>query len=114
VAAASPVSILVYNYARATNGIDLDSDAIIELAEHTSIVGCKLTCENTGKLIRIASSTQSAMPAQESDFVCMGGSADFTLQTLVAGESGVIAGLGNLTLKAYVKICELHAAGEVA
>ncbi len=114
VATASPIPLLIYNYPGAVAGIDLDSDAIIELAKHPNIVGCKLTCGNTGKLNRIASSTQTATPRHPSGFMCMGGSADFTLQTLIGGGSGIVTGLGNVTPKACIKVFDLYAAGEVA
>lgn len=44
----------------------------------------------------------------------MGGSADFTLQTLIGGGSGVICGLGNVTPKACVRLIDLYAEGKVA
>ena len=43
----------------------------------------------------------------------MGGSADFTLQTLIAGGSGIITGLGNIVPKACVKVYDLYAGGKV-
>ena len=115
VADASPVPILIYNYPGAVAGIDMDSDVITKLAKHPNIVGCKLTCGNTGKLGRIAAAVDAATPADSgSGFMCMGGSADFTLQTLVVGGSGVICGLGNVAPKACVKVIELYAAGKTA
>ena len=115
VADASPIPFLIYNYPGAVAGTDLDSDAISQLAKHPKIVGCKLTCGNTGKLARIASATRAATPADEgSGWMCMGGSADFTLQTLIAGGSGIITGLGNVTPKACVKVYELYKAGKLA
>ena len=115
VADASPVPILIYNYPGAVAGIDMDSDVITKLAKHPNIVGCKLTCGNTGKLGRIAAAVDAATPSDNgSGFMCMGGSADFTLQTLIVGGSGVICGLGNVTPKACVKIVELYAAGKLA
>ncbi|KPI45182.1 putative 4-hydroxy-2-oxoglutarate aldolase, mitochondrial [Cyphellophora attinorum] len=110
----SPIPICIYNYPGAVAGIDLDSDAIIELAKHPNIVGCKLTCGNTGKLNRIAHSVKAATPkASNSGWMCMGGSADFTLQTLIAGGSGIITGLGNIAPKACVKVYDLYAEGKV-
>ena len=44
----------------------------------------------------------------------MGGSADFTLQTLIGGGSGIICGLGNVTPKACVRLVELYAGGKMA
>ncbi|MCJ1225556.1 hypothetical protein MMC12_002205 [Toensbergia leucococca] len=115
VADASPIPILIYNYPGAVSGIDLDSDVITKLAKHPNIVGCKLTCGNTGKLNRIAAATQAATPSDSgSGFMCMGGSADFTLQTLVAGGSGIICGLGNVAPKACVKLISLYTAGKMA
>lgn len=114
IASASPVPILIYNYPGAVAGVDLDSDTVIELAKHPNIVGCKLTCGNTGKLTRIAAATNAATPMNPgSGFMCMGGSADFTLQTMIGGGSGVITGLGNVTPKACVKVFDLYAAGKV-
>ncbi|ETN37374.1 uncharacterized protein HMPREF1541_08365 [Cyphellophora europaea CBS 101466] len=113
-ASASPIPIIIYNYPGAVAGVDLDSDAIIELAQHPNIVGTKLTCGNTGKLNRIANSVNAATPkAAGSGWMCMGGSADFTLQTLIAGGSGIISGLANVAPRACVKVFDLYAEGKV-
>ncbi len=114
VADASPIPILIYNYPGAVGGLDMDSDLISRLAKHPNIVGCKLTCGNTGKLCRIAADVDAATPlGTGSGFMCMGGSADFTLQTLVVGGSGVICGLGNVAPKACVEIVKLYTAGKL-
>jgi 4-hydroxy-2-oxoglutarate aldolase len=114
VADASPIPIIIYNYPGAVAGVDLDSDAIITLAKHPNIRGCKLTCGNTGKLNRIAHAVNAATPGNEnSGWMCMGGSADFTLQTLIAGGSGIITGLGNVVPRACVKVYDLYAEGKV-
>ena len=115
VADSSPIPILIYNYPGAVAGIDMDSDVITKLAKHPNIVGCKLTCGNTGKLARVAASVGAATPTENgSGFMCMGGSADFTLQTLIVGGSGVICGLGNVTPKACVRVIELYTQGKLA
>ena len=108
VADESPIPVLIYNYPPAASGRDLSSDDIIALAKHPNIVGCKLTCGNTGKLNRIAAATRAACFSNSgSGFLCMGGSADFLLQTLVGGGSGIIAGLGNISPKALVHLYDL-------
>ncbi|KAF2118578.1 hypothetical protein BDV96DRAFT_643818 [Lophiotrema nucula] len=113
VATASPIPILIYNYPGAVSGLDLNSDAIIELAQHPNIVGCKLTCGNTGKLNRIAAATRASTVSEPgSGFMCMGGSVDFTLQTLIGGGSGIIGGMANIAPKACVKLVELFEAGQ--
>ncbi|KIV85714.1 hypothetical protein PV11_01375 [Exophiala sideris] len=114
VATESPIPVVIYNYPGAVAGVDLDSDTIIKLAKHPKIVGCKLTCGNTGKLNRIAHAVNAATPSSSgSGWMCMGGSADFTLQTLIAGGSGIITGLGNVVPKACVKVFNLYAEGKV-
>jgi 4-hydroxy-2-oxoglutarate aldolase len=114
VASASPIPILIYNYPGAVAGVDLDSDTLIYLAKHPNIVGCKLTCGNTGKLNRVAAATKATTPFNPgSGFMCMGGSADFTLPTMIAGGSGIVTGLGNVAPKACVKVFELWAAGKL-
>ncbi|OJD29481.1 dihydrodipicolinate synthase [Diplodia corticola] len=116
VAAASPVPVLIYNYPGAAGGLDLSSDAIVALARaHPNIVGVKLTCGNTGKLARVAAATAATTTGGRtgSGFLCAGGSADFTLQTLVAGGSGVIAGLANVAPKACVRLVTLYERGEL-
>jgi 4-hydroxy-2-oxoglutarate aldolase len=115
VATASPIPILIYNYPGAVSGLDMNSDTIIELSQHPNIVGCKLTCGNTGKLNRIAAATRAATVSDPgSGFMCMGGSVDFTLQTLVGGGSGIIGGMANIAPKACVKLVELFESGHIA
>jgi 4-hydroxy-2-oxoglutarate aldolase len=115
VATASPIPILIYNYPGAVSGLDLNSDVIIELAQHPNIVGCKLTCGNTGKLNRIAAATRAVTVSDPgSGFMCMGGSVDFTLQTLIGGGSGIIGGMANIAPKTCVRLVELFKAGKLA
>lgn len=44
VASESPLPVMIYNFPLVANGINIDSDTMIELASHPNIVGCKLTC----------------------------------------------------------------------
>ncbi|KAF2835509.1 aldolase [Patellaria atrata CBS 101060] len=114
VANASPIPILIYNYPGAVSGMDLNSDVIVELSKHPNIVGCKLTCGNTGKLNRVAAATRAATPSEPgSGFMCMGGSVDFTLQTLLGGGSGIIGGMANIAPKACVKLMALFESGDL-
>lgn len=108
VADASPLPVLIYNFPGAANGVDLNSDEIILLSQHPNIVGTKLTCGNTGKLQRIAAAVS------RSDWVTFGGSNDFTLQTLIAGGQGVIAGTANVIPRASVKVYKLYKEGKIA
>ncbi|TGZ81984.1 aldolase [Ascodesmis nigricans] len=106
VADKSPIPIIIYNFPGAASGIDLDSDAIIKLSKYPNIVGCKLTCGNTGKLGRIANACAPG-------FMTMAGSCDFTLQSLVVGGKGVIGGLANIAPRTSVETYNLYMEGKV-
>ena len=108
VAEESPMPVLVYNFPMVSNGINIDSDTMVELARHPNIVGCKLTdgvipptlqktlmadcrvTKNIGQLHRVATHTDPA------HFSVMSGKGEFALHGFVAGASGCIAALVNL------------------
>lgn len=115
VADKSPVPLIIYNYPGAVNGMDLSSDIILKLAQHSNIVGVKLTCGNTGKLNRVAAATRKSTKNYSRgspEFLVLAGSADFTIQSLVAGGHGILAGLANIAPKACLKTIELYEAGK--
>lgn len=113
VADASPLPIIIYNYPGAVSGIDLDSDTLIELSKHPNIVGTKFTCGNTGKLTRVAQATNAKTPFVEgSGYMAFGGMCDFTVQTLVSGGSGIIAGGANVLPKLCTRVWDLYAEGK--
>jgi dihydrodipicolinate synthase/N-acetylneuraminate lyase len=116
VADASPIPMLLYNFPAVAGGVDLDSDLIVDLAQHhPNIVGCKLTCGNTGKLNRVASAVKAVTPHDPGAgaFMCLGGSADFITQALIGGGSGAVCGLANITPKVCVKLFELYKSGQL-
>jgi len=115
VADASPIPIIIYNFPGAVGGLDLSSDVIVKLAEHPNIVGVKLTCGNTGKLNRVAAATRKLSKNRDRhnpDFLVLGGSADFSIQALVAGGHGILAGLANIAPKACIKTISLYNEGK--
>jgi L-threo-3-deoxy-hexylosonate aldolase len=113
VADASPLPLILYNYPGAVSGIDMDSDLLIKLAQHPNIIGTKFTCGSTGKLTRVALATNAKTPFEEgSGYMAFGGICDFTVQTLVSGGSGIIAGGANVMPKVCVKIWDLYTAGK--
>jgi len=117
VADASPIPLLIYNYPGGANGVDLSSDVIIQLSAHPNIVGVKLTCGNTGKLNRIAAATRTSKSQSlgtPPQFLVLGGSADFTLQSLIAGGHGILAGLANISPKACIEMMRLYREGKIA
>jgi 4-hydroxy-2-oxoglutarate aldolase len=117
VADASPIPIIIYNFPGAVGGMDLSSDVILKLAEHPNIVGVKLTCGNTGKLNRVAAATRKLSKSRDPerpDFLVLAGSADFSIQSLVAGGHGILAGLANIAPKACIRTIQLYKAGKYA
>lgn len=114
---ASPLPLIIYNYPGAVGGLDLSSDLIVQLAQHPNIVGVKLTCGNTGKLARVAAATRKLAKnpsAPHPEFLVLAGSADFTIQSLVAGGHGILAGLANIAPRACIRTMELFGKGQVA
>ncbi|KAI1116478.1 mitochondrial putative 4-hydroxy-2-oxoglutarate aldolase [Nemania sp. NC0429] len=125
VADASPIPIIIYNFPGAVNGMDLSSDVVLSLAEHPGIVGVKLTCGNTGKLNRVAAATRSSSSStaknggvsdekKQPGFLVLAGSADFTIQSLIAGGHGILAGLANVAPRACIRTVELYEEGKMA
>lgn len=114
VADKSELPIVIYNYPGAVSGIDLDSEALLELSAHPKIVGTKFTCANTGKLARVARELRAATPHNKgSGYMAFMGMADFLFQGLVVGGSGVIAGGANVCPKTCVKVYNLFKAGKL-
>ncbi|TAQ90301.1 hypothetical protein B7494_g1397 [Chlorociboria aeruginascens] len=121
VADQSPIPLIIYNYPGAVAGMDLSSDIIIRLSKHPNIAGVKLTCGNTGKLNRIAAATKSPVAEVPSSdiissppFLVLAGSADFTLQALIAGGHGILAGLANISPKACIEVIKLYNQGKIS
>ena len=114
VADKSPLPVILYNYPGAVSGIDMDSDLLIKLAKHPNIVGTKFTCGNNGKLTRVALATNAKTPSSDgSGYMAFGGMCDFTVQTLVGGGSGIIAGGANVMPKVCARVWNLYSQGKV-
>ena len=107
VAAASPLPIIIYNFPAVCNGLDLDSEAITQLAStHPNIVGVKLTCGSVAKITRLA----AVFPP--SRFATFGGQSDFLVGGLAAGSAGCIAAFGNIFPTICVEIYRLWTQGK--
>lgn len=126
---------MLYNFPALTNGIDLDSDLIVDVVkEAPNICGVKLTyvafaieflnynktnkdscsCANVGKLTRImailnSAEFQSAYPRKypEIPFRAIDGFIDFLLPSIPVGSSGAISGLPNIAPVSVLSITEI-------
>ncbi|KAI1608129.1 hypothetical protein EDD36DRAFT_478905 [Exophiala viscosa] len=104
VADASPLPVIIYSFPAVVNDIHMSSELIIQISQHPNIVGTKFTCGDSGKLARVARAMHSSI---DGGYWAVGGLADFTLQTMIAGGSGVVAGGANLAPKICTRIVEL-------
>lgn len=107
VASHSPLPIIIYNFPAVTNGLDLDSETIAQIANDSpNVVGVKLTCGSVSKITRLA----ATFPP--SRFATFGGQSDFLVGGLASGSAGCICAFGNVFPKAVVKIYNLWASGK--
>ncbi|KAL9056835.1 MAG: hypothetical protein Q9162_002706 [Coniocarpon cinnabarinum] len=114
VADESPIPVMMYNYPGAVAGVDMDSDLMSRNAQHPNVKGAKFTCANTGKLTRFAAATNAiSSKSTGKGVLAAGGMADMTVQTLVSGGSGVIAGTANVIPKFCVQVWNLAASGKL-
>jgi dihydrodipicolinate synthase/N-acetylneuraminate lyase len=89
-----------------TNGVDINSDIMSELAHHPNIVGTKLTCGNAGKVTRLS---HQYTPQQ---FSVYAGSSDWLLPCLIGGGVGCVTGMGNVFPKSTSRLYNLWAVGK--
>ncbi|CRG86282.1 Putative 4-hydroxy-2-oxoglutarate aldolase, mitochondrial [Talaromyces islandicus] len=106
VADLSPIPVVIYSFPGVTNGVDISSDVMSELAHHPNIVGTKLTCGNAGKVTRLS---HQYSPKQ---FSVYAGSSDWLLPCLIGGGVGCVTGMGNVFPKSTSKLYNLWAAGK--
>jgi 4-hydroxy-2-oxoglutarate aldolase len=99
VADASPVPVILYNFAALT-GVNLDGDAVRTLAAHPNIVGMKESAGDVGQLTDIAG---AAPPG----FALLGGSATTFHTALTLGATGGILALSCLAPEVCVRLFRL-------
>lgn len=92
---------MIYNFPSVTAGIDLDSDILVALSRHPNIVGCKLSCGNVGKLIRIARYTDDHPQHAFAAFI---GKSEVFLPSIEAGGAGLIGALVNVVPRMHVHV----------
>ncbi|KUL92007.1 hypothetical protein ZTR_01348 [Talaromyces verruculosus] len=102
----SPIPVVIYSFPAVTNGVDMSSDVMSELAQHPNIVGTKLTCGNAGKVTRLS---YQYTPEQ---FSVYAGSSDWLLPCLIGGGVGCVTGMGNVFPKSTSHLYNLWVAGK--
>ncbi|CZT16999.1 probable Putative 4-hydroxy-2-oxoglutarate aldolase, mitochondrial [Ramularia collo-cygni] len=107
IASKSPLPIVIYNFPAVCNGVDLDSEVMIDLArKHKNIVGTKLTCASVGKITRFAATFRP------DEFAVFGGQSDFLIGGLSVGSAGCIAAFANIFPKTITRIYDLYKQGK--
>lgn len=105
---ASPIPIILYNMP-AYAGIDLNSDTILQLAEHPNIIGLK---ESSGNLIKISEVTRS-IAERKLDFAVLAGSASFLQPAVMMGASGGILAAANVAPDLCIEIYNACQQGQI-
>lgn len=106
VADASPVPVLLYNFAAAF-GVNLPTPAVAKLAEHPNVAGMK---ESGGDLAQIADEV-SQTPGR---FVVVVGSAPTLYASLCVGATGGVVAVANVVPEICVRLYEHFHAGRHA
>jgi dihydrodipicolinate synthase/N-acetylneuraminate lyase len=108
VAQKSDLPIVIYNFPGISNGVDLDSNTIAELAQQNpgKIVGVKLTCGSVAKITRLA----AELPSES--FSTYAGQADFLVGGLAVGSAGCVSAFSNIFPKTISKIYDLYTSGK--
>lgn len=107
IAEASTLPIIIYNFPAVSNGLDLDSEIITQIANASpNIVGVKLTCGSVAKITRLA----ATFPP--SRFAVFGGQADFLVGGMAAGSTGCITAFGNVFPRSIVRMYQLYVRGQ--
>jgi 4-hydroxy-2-oxoglutarate aldolase len=105
VAEASPVPILLYNFANATN-VNLPPAAAAVLAEHPNVIGMKESGSDIAQLADLISLTPPGFPV-------LAGSATIFFSALCAGAAGGILALAALLPEACVRLFDLFHHGRL-
>ncbi|KAG7443464.1 aldolase, partial [Guyanagaster necrorhizus] len=103
----SPIPIIIYNFPTVTNGLNLDSDVIADLAEHPKIVGVKRACGEMGKLYKL---TSVFSPSEFGIYTSM---TDCMLHGMTSGCAGTMSASPNITPKLHVKLHDLFKQGNM-
>ncbi|OAL54707.1 dihydrodipicolinate synthetase family protein-like protein [Pyrenochaeta sp. DS3sAY3a] len=107
VAQKSDLPLVIYNFPGISNGVDLDSVTIAELAKSNpgKIVGVKLTCGSVAKITRLC----AELPSET--FSVYAGQADWLIAGLAVGAVGCVSAFSNVFPKTLSKIYDLYVSG---
>jgi len=107
--ACGDLPLYAYNIPVATNGVKLETDTVLKLANEGVIQGLK---DSSGNDAGIRAVVLGAQKLGLKEFVVLTGSELTVDSALMAGAHGVVAGVGNIDPAGYVKIFNLVAAGD--
>ena len=94
------IPVIIYNWPQAT-GIDITSEAVVELSQHPNIIAIK---ESSGNLEKVIQMIREVKPG----FQVMVGSAPTLASSLAVGAVGAILAFANAAPYATISIWEAH------
>ncbi len=100
------IPLVIYNVPKFT-GVDIQADAVSELANHGNIVGLKNSSENAAQTAEIIASVPK-------EFSVLVGTASVLYPGLASGATGGILALANIAPEECVELQRLHDAGKHA
>jgi 4-hydroxy-2-oxoglutarate aldolase len=105
IADAVKIPVILYNVPKFT-GVDMQSEAVAELAGHPNIAGIKNSTENIRQLFEFSTSTPD-------DFAVLAGTASVLYNGLTSGAVGGIVALANIAPDECVQILRLVESGKL-
>jgi 4-hydroxy-tetrahydrodipicolinate synthase len=96
--------VMVYNI-KGRTGINIDTDTLMELAQHDMIVGVK---EASGDLVQM----QEVIRRRPDDFMVLSGDDALTLDLIRMGGDGVVSVTSNIVPERVVHLVELALSGD--
>lgn len=100
------IPVIIYNVSKFTN-VDIQINAIAQLAEYPNIAGIKNSTENVAQISETVLNTPD-------DFVTLIGTGSVLLSGLISGASGGIVALANVAPEECLKIYKLFNQGRIS
>ncbi|UCH65545.1 MAG: dihydrodipicolinate synthase family protein [Ignavibacterium sp.] len=99
------IPVILYNVTKFTN-VNINTDTVVKLAEHSNIIGLKNSSENIAQISETISNTPD-------DFIILAGTGSVLLPALYAGAAGGVLALANIAPDECISIYNLFKDGKL-